>query len=209
MTFRNEQVIVLPTGATSGLRIILDGTTSAIILMDDSTEMGRFSIDPINGGLLELRKPGAPNVKSALSGDSLYFSINNGATSAVLQLASNDAHLNVNRHIKYNNSGYVAVPNYSANWSGTVQYIIENTGFISMRGTANKGVPVVNGETITTLPVGFRPQQTQEFICSAVGAFNWIKLVVLTSGAVQIFVPAALTSVSFDQVRFALPVLGA
>jgi hypothetical protein len=89
---------------------------------------------------------------------------------------------------------WTALP-YSANWGnygGAFQvgeYCIDQLGFVHIRGLIEKSTTYSAGETIATLPAGYRPAASEIFTCMAQDGTMGTMLVridVLSSGLIQL-----------------------
>lgn len=99
-----------------------------------------------------------------------------------------------------------AAPTLATNWSNwgasnlAAGYKRDPTGRVWLRGTIKKAVALVAGETVFTLPVGFRPSATANYGVASNGAFGLVA--VGNTGAVQVVVGNAawvqLDGISFD-----------
>lgn len=93
-------------------------------------------------------------------------------------------------------------PTFAANWTeyDTTLYPVSfaklANGLVILRGLTKKNVAPANGETMFTLPVGFRPAHQVNFPALAIDAFTGLR--VLTTGEVQVrTLPAGFTTGSW------------
>ncbi len=100
----------------------------------------------------------------------------------------------------------LTTPTFSANWSNvggvyqTAQYYIDSTGIVHLEGSIKKSIAGVAGETIFTLPVGYRPSAQLSFPVDANGAYG--KIDVKANGTVVYQVGTATVSISLSGITF-------
>jgi hypothetical protein len=95
-------------------------------------------------------------------------------------------------------------PTLSTNWSVfgglTAGYKLDTTGRVYLRGVITKSLAVVSGETVFTLPAGFRPVQNTNFPAVSNSAFGYLS--VSSAGVVAVQVGNAawfsLDGISFE-----------
>lgn len=81
------------------------------------------------------------------------------------------------------------------------QYFKDATGRVQLRGQVANGVAV----GITTLPVGYRPSQSVEFVMRAVGGVTLCAVLVAITGVVSVtanFATAAASGIRLDSISF-------
>ena len=109
---------------------------------------------------------------------------------------------------------------YAASWGDfssppwqAGQYALDGNGFVHLRGLIRKTVAYTVGETIATLPVGFRPVQSEMFQAIAYDGTNGqfiTRVDVLSDGTVDAFyqsvptytTPGALTWITLSGITF-------
>jgi hypothetical protein len=98
-----------------------------------------------------------------------------------------------------NDSGYIVGPSstptgitYNSGWSdggnsGPLQFIEMPGGFIMVEGVCEKSSAISSGETIGTIPVGFRPAVNHQVVGSSFSTEPLVAIRFNTNGTVQIF----------------------
>ena len=100
----------------------------------------------------------------------------------------------------------MTAPTLSANWSNvsgayqTARYYIDPTGIVHLEGSIKKATAGVAGETIFTLPVGYRPSSQLSFPVDANGAYG--KIDVKADGTVVYQAGTATVSMSLSGISF-------
>lgn len=100
----------------------------------------------------------------------------------------------------------MTAPTLSANWSNvsgayqTARYYIDPTGIVYLEGSIKKATAGVAGETIFTLPVGYRPSAQLSFAIDANGAYG--KIDVKADGTVVYQAGTATVSMSLSGINF-------
>lgn len=90
---------------------------------------------------------------------------------------------------------------YGANWSNfgsgyqTGQYWKDDSGIVHLHGLITRSGGFIGGETMLTLPVGFRPTGQEIFACDGEGCI--IRVDILTNGVVQLIGPSVGTAGAF------------
>lgn len=88
-------------------------------------------------------------------------------------------------------------PSLGASWvasgSETLQYVMDNDGFVHLRGRVTGGA---SGSSPFTLPVGFRPAlgRTYPGVAEVSGAYNGAAVGVAANGVVTLFYVGTLTT---------------
>ena len=97
-------------------------------------------------------------------------------------------------------------PTLSPNWSNvggayqTARYYIDPTGIVYLEGSIKKSSAGVAGETIFTLPVGYRPSAQLSFPVDANGSYG--KIDVKANGTVVYQAGTATVSISLSGITF-------
>ena len=100
----------------------------------------------------------------------------------------------------------MTAPTLSANWSNvggayqTARYYIDPTGIVYLEGSIKKASAGVAGETIFTLPTGYRPSAQLSFPVDASGAYG--KIDVKADGTVAYQAGTATVSMSLSGINF-------
>ena len=100
----------------------------------------------------------------------------------------------------------LTAPTFSANWSNvggayqTAQYYIDSNGIVHLEGSIKKASAGVAGETIFTLPTGYRPSAQLSFPVDANGAYG--KIDVKADGTVVYQAGTATVSMSLSGINF-------
>lgn len=193
MVFRDDQKIVLPTGATSGTRIELDGITGEISGYDSSD---RERVEMNNGGFLVRQFP-APDPDNPpiayLTGAQLklghetdvdyttfyqdweiVFQDLTAFSSALISRLGNNlrfraatgGYINCQSFLRYSGEAWndLTLP---AGWAATLpaQYKRYPDGTVRLRGIINAVPnPIPGGTAIGPLPAGYRPAQDELFV---------------------------------------------
>lgn len=105
---------------------------------------------------------------------------------------------------KVQNEGWTGVT-FANGWSGTCQFRLMADGTVRLRGSVVPGTRT-GGTTVFTLPVGYRPAVSDEFMIPWTGGAFWNKLDMNTNGTATYFDGTAggavgtTSSISFDTV---------
>ena len=100
----------------------------------------------------------------------------------------------------------MTAPTLSANWSNvggayqTARYYIDPTGIVYLEGSIKKATAGVAGETIFTLPTGYRPSAQLSFAIDANGVYG--KIDVKADGTVAYQAGTATVSMSLSGINF-------
>ena len=100
----------------------------------------------------------------------------------------------------------MTAPTLSANWSNVggayqiARYYIDPTGIVYLEGSIKKASAGVAGETIFTLPTGYRPSAQLSFAIDANGAYG--KIDVKADGTVVYQAGTATVSMSLSGINF-------
>ncbi len=108
--------------------------------------------------------------------------------------------------VSYFKDPILTVPTLSANWSNvggayqTVRYYKDPTGIVYLEGSIKKASAGIAGETIFTLPAGYRPLAQLSFPVDANGTYG--KIDVKADGTVIYQAGTATVSMSLSGINF-------